>query len=79
MRRREFITLLAGSATTIALPRAGHAQQGRMRRVGILLGWDENNSSAKLLLSKLTQRLRELGWREETQHPAGHSLGRRKC
>jgi putative ABC transport system substrate-binding protein len=35
-----------------------------MRRVGILSGWDENNS--KLLLSKLTQRLRDLGWREES-------------
>lgn len=33
-----------------------------MRRVGILVGWDENNPVAKLLLSKLTQRLRELGW-----------------
>ena len=65
MRRREFVTLLAGSATTVALSRAGHAQQGRMRRVGILLGWEET-SSTKLLLSKLTQRLRELGWREES-------------
>jgi len=66
VRRREFVTLLAGSATTIALSRAGHAKQALMRRVGILLGWDENNPSAKLLLSKLTQRLRELGWREES-------------
>ncbi len=64
MRRREFITLLASSATTIALSRAGHALQGRMRRVGVLVGWDENNPIAKLLLSKLRQRLQELGWTE---------------
>lgn len=65
MRRREFVTLLAGSATMIALSRAGYAQQGRMRRVGVLLGWDENNPITKLLLAKLSQQLRELGWTEE--------------
>jgi putative ABC transport system substrate-binding protein len=37
-----------------------------MRRVGILSGWDENNPLAKRLHSKLTQRLRDLGWREES-------------
>ncbi|MCP3443303.1 ABC transporter substrate-binding protein [Bradyrhizobium sp. CCGUVB14] len=66
VRRREFVTLLAGSATALALSRTGHAQPGRMRRVGILLGWDENNASSKFLFSRLTQRLRELGWREES-------------
>lgn len=64
MRRREFITLLGGSATPIVWSLAAHAQQGRMRRVGILVGWDESNPAAKLLLSKLTHRLRELGWTE---------------
>jgi putative ABC transport system substrate-binding protein len=30
------------------------------------MGWDENNPGAKLLLSKLTRRLRELGWTESS-------------
>jgi putative ABC transport system substrate-binding protein len=35
-----------------------------MRRLGILVGWDVGYPGARLLLSKLTQRLRELGWTE---------------
>jgi putative ABC transport system substrate-binding protein len=35
-----------------------------MRRVGILMGWDENDSDAKLWLSGFTQGLAELGWIE---------------
>jgi putative ABC transport system substrate-binding protein len=35
-----------------------------MRRVGVLVGWEENNPTAKRLLSTLTQRLQELGWTE---------------
>jgi putative tryptophan/tyrosine transport system substrate-binding protein len=62
MRRRDFITLVGGAAT--AWPLTTRAQQGRVRRVGVLVGWDENDPSAKQLLSTLTQRLPELGWTE---------------
>ena len=62
MRRRDFIKVIAGSAAV--WPRAADAQQGRVRRVGVLVGWEENNPAAKLLLSTLTQRLPELGWTE---------------
>lgn len=61
MRRRDLI-LLAGVSSV--WPLFASAQQGHMRRVGILGGWDENNPGAKLLLAKLTQRLQELGWTE---------------
>jgi putative ABC transport system substrate-binding protein len=62
MRRREFIALLTGSATATVWPLAAQAQQERMRRVGILIGWDEGNPMGKLLLTKLTQGLRDRGW-----------------
>jgi hypothetical protein len=63
MRRRQFITLIGGAAAA-AWPLAARAQQGRMRRVGVLVGWEENNYVAKHFLSMLIQRLQELGWTE---------------
>jgi len=62
MKRRQFITLIGGAAA--AWPLAARAQQGRLRRVGVLVGWEENNYVAKHFLSMLIQRLQELGWTE---------------
>lgn len=62
MQRREFVIAIAGTA--LAWPHAVGGQQGRMRRIGILLGWDEKNPSSKFLLSHLTQQLHEAGWTE---------------
>src|SRR3974390_2774575 len=61
MRRREFITLLGGAAT--ALPIAVQAQQPeRMRRIGVLMLYPENDSEGQLRATALQQGLQKLGW-----------------
>ena len=63
MRRREFITLLGGTA--VAWPLAARAQQaGRMRRLGVLMAPQESDPEGKAQLSGFTQALGALGWIE---------------
>jgi putative tryptophan/tyrosine transport system substrate-binding protein len=63
MRRREFITLLAGAAA--AWPLAARAQQDeRVRRIGVLMGIGENDPEAKPRAEALRNGLQELGWTE---------------
>jgi putative tryptophan/tyrosine transport system substrate-binding protein len=59
MRRRAFIAGLGGAVAWLAVARA---QQDHMRRVGVLMGFDENDPVAKAYLSAFTQALAALGW-----------------
>jgi putative ABC transport system substrate-binding protein len=60
MKRREFITLLGGAT---AWPLAAGAQQpDRVRRIGVLMPYDENDRLAKAQMSGFTKGLSELGW-----------------
>ena len=61
MRRREFIGGILGSAAT--WPLSTYAQQAdRMRRIGVLMAYAEDNPDGKPRLSAFTQGLHELGW-----------------
>ena len=62
MRRREFITLVGGVA---ALPFAARAQQAdRMRRIGALMAFAEDDREAMSLFDAFRRELRDLGWIE---------------
>ena len=60
MKRRAFI---AGLGSAAAWPVVVRAQQDtRMRRIGVLIGADENDPQTSARISAFTQGLAELGW-----------------
>ena len=61
MRRRTFITLLGGTA--VAWPLGARAQQPeRMRRIGVLMPYAEDNPVGQARLTAFLEGLRQLGW-----------------
>jgi len=62
MRRRDFITILGGSAIW---PFAARAQQSeRMRRIGVLMAHPENDPEFQAYLGAFRDGLQKLGWTE---------------
>ena len=65
MQRREFITILGGTAIT--WPLAVRAQQPeRMRRIGVLQYINKSDPELQRRISVFVQGLQKLGWREGT-------------
>jgi putative ABC transport system substrate-binding protein len=61
MRRRDFITLIGGAAASWSVE--GRAEQSeRMRRIGVLMGWPENDPEAQLERAAFVHELQKLGW-----------------
>jgi putative tryptophan/tyrosine transport system substrate-binding protein len=57
--RREFIALLGGAAA--AWPMAARAQQS-MRRIGVLMGYPENDPEAQAFIAAFRDGLQKFGW-----------------
>ena len=62
MRRREFITLVGGMAAS--WPHVARGQQATMRRVGVLMGWEESDRATQSLFAAFRDALAKLGWAE---------------
>jgi ABC-type uncharacterized transport system substrate-binding protein len=63
MKRREFITLLG--SVTAARPLVARAQQSdRIKRVGVLIGFAENDPAVQSWLAAFRGTLAKLGWTE---------------
>jgi putative tryptophan/tyrosine transport system substrate-binding protein len=62
MTRRKFITLLGGAA---AWPLGARAQQAdRMRIIGVLMAYAENDREYQSHLAAFREELQKLGWTE---------------
>jgi putative ABC transport system substrate-binding protein len=65
MRRRDFVTLLGSTVAAVAWPLAARAQQpDRMRLIGVLMAYAENDSTAQSWLAAFRVGLAKLGWTE---------------
>ena len=62
MRRRDFITVLGGTA--VVLPLAARAQSDRVRRIGVLMAHAENDPEFQAYIAAFREGLQKLGWTE---------------
>jgi putative ABC transport system substrate-binding protein len=65
MKRREFITLVGGAASPVLWPLGARAQRSeRMRLIGVLMGYSENDSEGQAQIAAFRDGLQKLGWTE---------------
>ena len=62
MKRREFITLLGGAAAAWPVAARAQQQQGRVRRIGVLMNLAADDPEGQLRLAAFLQGLQEAGW-----------------
>ena len=63
IKRREFFTLLGGAV--VAWPLVARAQQGeRVRRIGVLMAYAENDAEGQANVAAFRKELQKLGWTE---------------
>src|SRR5260370_35458208 len=62
MKRREFITLIGGAA--FAASGAARAQADRVRHVGILMGYAEDEPDTRARVAAFRAALEQLGWKD---------------
>ncbi|HEX4043510.1 MAG TPA: ABC transporter substrate-binding protein [Xanthobacteraceae bacterium] len=63
MRRRELITLFGGAIASWPLAARGQ-QSDHMRRIGVLMGWEESDPATQALVATFRAALAKLGWAE---------------
>ena len=74
--RRAFISLLGGAAIWPLTARA--EKSSALRRVGVVMGFAEDDEVWQTYLKTFRQALQDFGWAEGAQHPLRLSLHRRQ-
>jgi ABC-type uncharacterized transport system substrate-binding protein len=62
MKRREFIGLISGAAVAASSP--GRAQADRVRHVGVLMGYAQEDPDTQARMNAFREAFEQLGWKE---------------
>jgi putative tryptophan/tyrosine transport system substrate-binding protein len=62
MKRREFIGLIGGAAVAASGP--GRAQADRVRHIGVLMGYAQEDSDTQARMSAFKEAFAQLGWKD---------------
>ena len=62
MKRREFITLIGGAAAAASGP--ARAQTDRVRHIGILMGYAEDDPDTRARMKAFREAFEQLGWKD---------------